>query len=45
MLSNFKENGRIVSADGDTTGFKETNCLNSRTGQEKQTVMPHEAPA
>lgn len=45
MLSNFKENGKIVSADGDTTGFKETNYLNSRTGQEKQMVMLHEAPA
>lgn len=45
MLSNFKENGKIVIADGDTTGFKETNYLNSRTGQEKQKVMLQEAPA
>lgn len=45
MLSNFKENGKIVIADRDTTGFKETNYLNSQTRQEKQMVMLYEAPA
>lgn len=45
MLNNVKENRKTVSANGNATGFKETNYLNSRTGQEKQMVMLHEAPA